>query len=153
MGKMVSIVIPVYNEEESLKLLYEKIIENIPEQYEREIIFVNDGSTDKSVEVIKKLIMQDTQVHLISFRKNFGKAMALETAFRNAKGDIIITMDADLQDDINVIDKFIDNTRISGVAIRFDVCFCFLILVLKELRTKSVGKYINNLSHIIILYQ
>ena len=66
MGKMVSIVIPVYNEEESLKLLYEKIIENIPEQYEREIIFVNDGSTDKSVEVIKKLIMQDTQVHLIS---------------------------------------------------------------------------------------
>lgn len=45
------------------------------------------------------MIMQDTQVHLISFRKNFGKAMALETAFRNAKGDIIITMDADLQDD------------------------------------------------------
>lgn len=53
MGKMVSIVIPVYNEEESLKLLYEKIIENIPEQYEREIIFVNDGSTDKSVEVTR----------------------------------------------------------------------------------------------------
>ena len=107
MGKMVSIVIPVYNEEESLKLLYEKIIENIPEQYEREIIFVNDGSTDKSVEVIKKLIMQDTQVHLISFRKNFGKAMALETAFRNAKGDIIITMDADLQDDPIEIPNFL----------------------------------------------
>mgnify|MGYP002551442373 FL=1 len=107
MGKMVSIVIPVYNEEESLKLLYEKIIENIPEQYEREIIFVNDGSTDKSVEVIKKLIMQDTQVHLISFCKNFGKAMALETAFRNAKGDIIITMDADLQDDPIEIPNFL----------------------------------------------
>ena len=66
MGKMVSIVIPVYNEEESLKLLYEKIIENIPEQYEREIIFVNDGSTDKSVEVIKKLIMQDLSLIHIS---------------------------------------------------------------------------------------
>lgn len=85
MGKMVSIVIPVYNEEESLKLLYEKIIENIPEQYEREIIFVNDGSTDKSVEVIKKLIMQDTQVHLISFLQKFWKGNGVRNSVSECK--------------------------------------------------------------------
>ena len=107
MKKIVSFVIPVYNEEESLEILYGKIIENVPKEYDREIWFVNDGSTDNSEAVIKKIIDKDDKVHLISFRKNFGKAMALESAFRNVNGQIVITMDADLQDDPIEIPNFI----------------------------------------------
>jgi len=76
--------------------------------YDKEIWFVNDGSSDKSEVVIKSIILRDKDVHLISFRKNFGKALALETAFRNVNGDIIITMDADLQDDPVEIPNFIN---------------------------------------------
>lgn len=107
MGRLISFVIPVYNEEESLDILYEKIMQNIPPECEAEIIFVNDGSTDQSVKVIKEINAKDKQVHLISFRKNFGKAMALESGFRNAHGEIVITMDADLQDDPMEIPNFI----------------------------------------------
>lgn len=103
----ISIVVPVYNEEESLDLLYGKIIENIQE-YEYEIWFVDDGSTDQSLVKINELMEKDEKVHKIVFRKNFGKALALETAFHNVTGDIIITMDADLQDDPIELPKFID---------------------------------------------
>lgn len=110
MNKKISIVIPVYNEEESLEKLYTQIkdvlINNKLENYE--IIFVNDGSSDGSVAIIKKLSMNDRNIRLISFRRNFGKAMVLETAFRNVSGDIIITMDADLQDDPIEIPNFIN---------------------------------------------
>ena len=107
MRRIISFVIPVYNEEESLKLLYEKIMQNIPSGCDAEIVFVNDGSTDRSVEVIKEMNAKDERVHLISFRKNFGKAMALESGFRNVHGEIVITMDADLQDDPVEIPNFI----------------------------------------------
>lgn len=107
MSRIISFVIPVYNEEESLKLLYEKIMQNIPSGCDAEIVFVNDGSTDRSVEVIKEMNAKDERVHLISFRKNFGKAMALESGFRNVHGEIVITMDADLQDDPVEIPNFI----------------------------------------------
>ncbi len=107
MDKLISFVIPVYNEEESLKLLYEKIVESIPDGYVGEILFVNDGSSDGSEKVVKELIAQDNRIHLISFRKNFGKAMALESGFRNVNGEIIITMDADLQDDPKEIPNFL----------------------------------------------
>lgn len=105
---MISIVVPVFNEEESLPLLYDKVVENFPKGYDREIWFVNDGSTDSSVEVIKGLIEKDDKVHLISFRKNFGKAAALQAAFRNVNGDIVITMDADLQDDPIELTNFVN---------------------------------------------
>lgn len=108
MGQLLSFVIPVYNEEESLELLYNGIVDNIPKDYSKEIWFINDGSSDNSEEVIKGIIKKDRDVHLISFRKNFGKALALETAFRNVNGDIIITMDADLQDDPVEIPSFIN---------------------------------------------
>lgn len=108
MDQMITFVIPMYNEEGSLALLYEKIIQNTANQYKYEIIFVDDGSTDGSVTVIRKIIEDDPNVHLIVFRKNFGKAAALQAGFRNSKGDIIITMDADLQDDPSEISHFID---------------------------------------------
>jgi glycosyltransferase involved in cell wall biosynthesis len=108
MDQMITFVIPMYNEEGSLALLYEKIIQNTANKYKYEIIFVDDGSTDGSVTVIRKIIEDDPNVHLIVFRKNFGKAAALQAGFRNSKGDIIITMDADLQDDPSEISHFID---------------------------------------------
>lgn len=108
MDQMITFVIPMYNEEESLALLYEKIIQNTANKYRYEIIFVDDGSTDGSVTVIRKIIEKDPNVHLIVFRKNFGKAAALQAGFRNSQGDIIITMDADLQDDPSEISHFID---------------------------------------------
>ena len=79
MSRLMSFVVPVYNEEKSLEILYDKILENMPDEYETEIIFVNDGSTDQSATVIKEIIAKDKRVHLISFLKNFGKAMALES--------------------------------------------------------------------------
>ncbi len=95
-----SIVVPLYNEEESLKPLFEEIrkgVRNLGLEYE--IIFVDDGSTDNSLNVIRELSKRDTRVKYISFRKNYGKSAALNIGFNEASGDVVITMDADLQDD------------------------------------------------------
>lgn len=107
MKKTLSIIVPMYNEEESIQLLYEKIIENVAELYSYEIIFIDDGSTDASVKKVKELIAADPKIHLIVFRRNFGKAAALQAGFRNSTGEIIITMDADLQDDPKEIPRFV----------------------------------------------
>jgi len=101
-----SFVIPVFNEEESLKQLYAEILENIS-GYEYEIIFVDDGSTDRSYEEICKICALDQKVKLIRFRKNFGKAAGLQTGFSRVSGDIIFTLDADLQDDPKEIPAFL----------------------------------------------
>ena len=101
-----SIVIPVLNEAESLQTLYSEIMENLP-QTDYEIIFVDDGSSDESFSIMQKLAVADSSVKVIRFRKNFGKAAGLQTGFENCEGDIIITMDADLQDDPREIPNFI----------------------------------------------
>ncbi len=98
--KKISIVIPLLNEEESLKPLYNGIKKAIaPYSLDYEIIFIDDGSTDNSLQVIKQLVRYDNKVHYFSFRKNYGKSAALNVGFAHAKGDVVITMDADLQDD------------------------------------------------------
>ncbi|MDA3812652.1 MAG: glycosyltransferase family 2 protein [Candidatus Cloacimonetes bacterium] len=102
-----SFVIPVFNEQDSLKQLYSEIIENIIE-YEYEIIFVDDGSTDESYKILQKLAADDNNVKLIKFRKNFGKSAGLNVGFDAAEGDIVFTMDADLQDDPKEIKQFIN---------------------------------------------
>lgn len=105
----VSFVIPLKNESESLEALYEGIVENIsPLGLSFEIIFIDDGSTDGSFDIIKKLNKKDDRVKGIRFRRNFGKSSALSAGFKLAKGDIVITMDADLQDDPVEIPRFID---------------------------------------------
>jgi glycosyltransferase involved in cell wall biosynthesis len=101
-----SFVIPVFNEEESLKQLYLEIIENIQE-HEYEIIFVDDGSTDHSFDEMRKLAGQDKKVKIIRFRKNFGKAAGLQTGFDLASGEVVFTMDGDLQDDPGEIPAFL----------------------------------------------
>ncbi len=95
----ISVVIPLYNEDESLPELYTWIKRVMAEHhFTHEIIFINDGSTDNSWNVIEDLAAKDQHVHGIKFRRNYGKSPALFCGFNIAKGDVVITMDADLQD-------------------------------------------------------
>lgn len=95
----ISVVIPLYNEEESLPELYAWIERVMTGRgFSFEVIFVNDGSTDRSWSVIQELAAAHTQVKGIKFRRNYGKSPALYCGFKKAQGDVVITMDADLQD-------------------------------------------------------
>ena len=98
-GNDLSIVIPVYNEEQSLRELYESIRSVANRLGRYEIIFVDDGSTDGSARVMHDLRNRDRRVKIIRFRRNYGKSAALSVGFAHSEGSIIITMDADLQDD------------------------------------------------------
>lgn len=97
-----SIIVPCYNEEESVPLFYAEAIKQneffASKNVELEFIFVNDGSRDKTVDVIKSLREKDERVHLVSFSRNFGKEAAIYAGFEKAKGDLVVLMDADLQD-------------------------------------------------------
>lgn len=103
MLEKISVVVPLYNEAENLPLLYEKltaVLADLTTEYE--IIFVDDGSTDNSLEVLQAIHDRDeAHVCIIEFRRNFGKTAALAAGFRSASGNIIATLDADLQDDPN----------------------------------------------------
>ena len=95
----ISVVIPLYNEAESLPELYEWIARVMKEHnFTYEIIFINDGSTDESWDIIEVMSQKAPEVKGIKFRRNYGKSPALHCGFQRAKGDVIITMDADLQD-------------------------------------------------------
>ena len=95
----ITVVIPLYNEEESLPELFAWIERVMNEKgFSYEVIFVNDGSTDHSWEVIQRLSQQSEHVKGIKFRRNYGKSPALYCGFKEAQGDVVITMDADLQD-------------------------------------------------------
>ncbi|MBQ7947503.1 MAG: glycosyltransferase family 2 protein [Bacteroidaceae bacterium] len=95
----ISVIIPLYNEAESLPELAEWIARVMKEHsYSYEIIFVNDGSTDDSWNVIERLREKDPAIHGIKFRRNYGKSPALYCGFERAQGNVVITMDADLQD-------------------------------------------------------
>jgi len=99
-----SVVIPLLNEEESLNPLANEIRKAVkPLNINYEVIFVDDGSTDGSLKVIKDICKQDKRFRYISFRKNYGKSAALHVGFKQVTGDVVVTMDADLQDDPNEI--------------------------------------------------
>jgi dolichol-phosphate mannosyltransferase len=101
---MISIVIPVFNEEESLPALHAEITEaGRRAELELEVYYVDDGSTDKSWTIIRELAGRQGWVHGIRLRRNFGKAAALSAGFQAARGEIVLTMDGDLQDDPNEI--------------------------------------------------
>ena len=96
----ISIVIPVYNEQDNIKPLIAElrdVLKGFNKSYE--IIFVDDGSRDRSFEILKEAASQDPQIRLIRFKKNTGQTAAFDAGFRAAQGDIVVTMDADLQND------------------------------------------------------
>jgi dolichol-phosphate mannosyltransferase len=105
---MISIVIPVYNERDSLDRLHAEIDQTAQAaKLDMEICFVDDGSSDGSWNIIRDLATKDSRVRGIRFRKNFGKAAALSAGFEAARGEIVLTLDADLQDDPAEIPRFL----------------------------------------------
>jgi len=104
---LLSIIIPVYNEEKSISLLLERLLPII-KLYDHEIIFVDDGSTDKTIETIKKYSQKNPKIKSISFYRNFGHQMALTAGYQLAKGNCVISIDADLQDSPDAISQMID---------------------------------------------
>lgn len=100
--ELLSVIVPCYNEEENVHYFYEELMKNEEFFKERkldvEVIYINDGSKDKTVDEVKKLHEKDERVKLISFSRNFGKEAAIYAGFKKAKGDYCVMMDADLQD-------------------------------------------------------
>lgn len=107
--KKITIIIPAYNEEEALPILYErmkKLMEDM-KNYEFEILFVNDGSKDKTIQIIKKLRQEDNHINYVDFSRNFGKEIAMIAGLDYATGDCVIFFDADLQDPPEVIPELV----------------------------------------------
>jgi len=104
----VSVVIPAYNEEENLRPLYTRLADALGRvEQAAEVIFVDDGSTDRSAEVLRALAAGDARVRVVTLRTNLGKAVALAAGFRQARGEIVVTLDADLQDDPDEIPRLL----------------------------------------------
>ena len=105
---MISVVVPLLNEERSLEALYREIADALePLGHDYEVVFVDDGSTDASLAVLSRLHDETTNVVVIHLRRNFGKAAALQAGFVEARGDLVVTIDADLQDDPAEIPKLL----------------------------------------------
>jgi len=107
--KKISVIIPAYNEEESLPMLYERMnkLMNSLKQYDFEILFVNDGSKDRTIEIIKEMREKDNRICYVDFSRNFGKEIAMIAGLDYAKGDCVIFMDADLQDPPELIPELV----------------------------------------------
>jgi glycosyltransferase involved in cell wall biosynthesis len=119
---MISVVIPVFNERDSLPVLYAEIAGVARSAgLDLEIVFVDDGSTDGSWPVIAGLASEHREVHGVRFRRNFGKAAALSAGFHAAHGDVILTLDADLQDDPAEVPRFLAALEGEGEPKRLDV--------------------------------
>jgi glycosyltransferase involved in cell wall biosynthesis len=108
---MISAVVPVFNEEESLESFYEVLVGALLKLGNFEVVFIDDGSTDSSLEIMKKFAAKDKNVRIFSFRKNQGKAEGLTLGFKMAKGDYIVTLDADLQDRPEEIKRLLDKSK------------------------------------------
>jgi glycosyltransferase involved in cell wall biosynthesis len=107
-GPDVSVVVPLVNEQDNIGPLYEQITQTLKDKYHYEIIFVDDGSSDSSFDILADLQKEDTRMRVISFRKNFGQTAALSAGFAHAQGKIIVAIDADLQNDPADIPDMID---------------------------------------------
>lgn len=110
MQKKISIVIPCYNEEQALGIIYEKLVEIASQmtQFDFEFVLVNDGSNDYTLAVMRTLAQKDVRVSYYSFSRNFGKEAALLCGLKNASGDYIATMDADMQDPPELIPQMVE---------------------------------------------
>ena len=109
--KKISVVIPMYYEEEVVDICYKRVVNNLKklsDKYNYEIIFINDGSKDSTLEILKKIASNDDNVKIISFSRNFGHQAAVTAGIRNVTGDAVIIMDADLQDPPELFDGMIE---------------------------------------------
>jgi len=107
--KTISIIIPAYNEEKNIPLIYvelQKIFKTLQDKYIFDMLFINDGSIDKTLSEIEKLADLDPQVKYIDFSRNFGKEVATTAALNNCQGDACIMIDSDLQHPIELIPEF-----------------------------------------------
>jgi glycosyltransferase involved in cell wall biosynthesis len=114
-----SVVIPLYNEEENIQLLHERLKKSLdPLAQEYEILFIDDGSTDRTLSLLEKIQADDKRVIVLSLRRNFGQTAAFAAGFDFARGDVVVTMDGDLQNDPADIPKLVemikDNDLVSG---------------------------------------
>ena len=112
----VSLVVPCYNEEEVLPYFYEEFcrVAKLLEEFEVEVIFVNDGSKDRTLETVKEFAREDERVKYISFSRNFGKEAAIYAGFEHADGDYVAMMDADLQDPPELLPEMLRAVREEG---------------------------------------
>ena len=111
--KLLSIVVPAYNEQESLPLFYDAIMEVEPKLLDTDIemIFIDDGSKDNTLSVIKELHKKDSRVHYVSFSRNFGKEAGIYAGLEHAKGDYVVMMDADLQDPPALLPEMLESLK------------------------------------------
>lgn len=114
--EVISVVVPCYNEEEVLPLFYEEIIKvaNDLKELDFEFVFINDGSSDNTLNVIKSMRSKDERVHYTSFSRNFGKEAAIYAGLKKAKGDYVVIMDADLQDPPGLIKEMYKAVKYEG---------------------------------------
>jgi glycosyltransferase involved in cell wall biosynthesis len=143
---MISIVVPAYNEADGLQAFYDETIKYLPKlDKEYEIVFVDDGSNDGTLNVMKAIAKKDSNVRVFSFKGNRQKADALMLGFAKAEGDLIFTMDADLQDKPTELHKFIEHHKETGADV--------VVGWRKHRKDKSkmviISKFFNWLNHIL----
>ena len=109
----ISIIVPCYNEEESLPIFYEEITKIAKEMKNQdfEFLFINDGSKDNTLKIIKALSKEDERVRFISFSRNFGKESGMYAGLENATGDYVAIMDADMQDPPSMIKTMYEDIK------------------------------------------
>ena len=109
---MISIVIPIYNEEENIQMLYERITKAAQSWNEKyEVVWVNDGSSDQSLKLMKNYVDRNPAFRVVNFSRNFGHQAAISAGLRHAKGDAVVIMDGDLQDPPEELGRFLDKWR------------------------------------------
>ncbi len=145
----ISIIIPLYNEEENVAILHRSISEVLDQlDYSFEVIYIDDGSSDKTVEILRSLKKKDDRIKIIKFRKNYGQSPAMAAGFNAARGNFIVTMDGDLQNDPKDIAKLIQKLNegydlVSGWRKnRKDK------LILRKVPSKIANKIICSVTHI-----
>lgn len=144
---LVSIVIPCYNEEGNVELLYSKVKESLPE-HEIEFIFVDDNSSDNTLKILEELSMRDPSVRFVSFSRNFGHQNALRAGLQYATGDCVISMDGDLQHPPELLSEMIDKWKQGNdvvYTVRKDIQN---VSNFKKLTASMFYKLINSLSDI-----
>ena len=110
--KLLSVIVPCYNEEESVGFFYEELTKNDPyfaqKDMELELLYIDDGSVDRTVEEVRKLRDRDERVHLVSFSRNFGKEAAMFAGMEHSRGDYVVIMDVDLQDPPSLLPQMLE---------------------------------------------